>query len=46
MILVRPDQYVSTVPPLDVHPELNEFLGQVLIEATSPEPSRLAARRR
>jgi phenol 2-monooxygenase len=31
MVLVRPDQYISHVLPLDAHDELAGFLGQVLL---------------
>lgn len=32
MIVVRPDQYVATVLPLDAYDELDAFLGEVLVE--------------
>jgi phenol 2-monooxygenase (NADPH) len=31
MVLVRPDQYVSNVLPLDAHDELTAFLNQILL---------------
>jgi phenol 2-monooxygenase (NADPH) len=31
MIVVRPDQYVSNILPLDAHDELAAFFGQFLI---------------
>jgi phenol 2-monooxygenase (NADPH) len=33
MVLVRPDQYVAHVLPLDAHDELADFLSGVLVEA-------------
>jgi phenol 2-monooxygenase (NADPH) len=33
MVLVRPDQYVAQVLPLDAHDELADFLSGVLVEA-------------
>ena len=33
MVLVRPDQYVAQVLPLDAHDELATFLSGVLVEA-------------
>jgi phenol 2-monooxygenase len=36
MILVRPDQYVSDVFPLEAHEMLDEFLLHLLTEASSP----------
>ena len=33
MVLVRPDQYVAHVLPLDAHDELGDFLSGVLVEA-------------
>ena len=32
MVVVRPDQYVSNVLPLDAHDELAAFFGQFLID--------------
>lgn len=32
MVIVRPDQYVSNVLPLDAHDELSAFFGQFLID--------------
>jgi phenol 2-monooxygenase (NADPH) len=32
-VLVRPDQYVAHVLPLDAHDELTDFLAGVLLEA-------------
>ena len=32
MVVVRPDQYVSTVLPLDAHDELAAFFGEFLLE--------------
>jgi phenol 2-monooxygenase len=32
LIVVRPDQYVAHVLPLDAHQELTDFLGDVLVE--------------
>ena len=31
LVLVRPDQYVANVLPLDAYDELNDFLGAVLV---------------
>jgi phenol 2-monooxygenase len=36
MVLVRPDQYVSQVLPLDSYDSLVEFLSQVMLDARSP----------
>jgi phenol 2-monooxygenase len=33
MVLVRPDQYVALVLPLDGHQELADFLSGVLLDA-------------
>jgi phenol 2-monooxygenase len=33
MVLVRPDQYVAHVLPLDDHQALTDFLAGVLVEA-------------
>ena len=45
LVVVRPDQYVAHVLPLDAHAELVGFLHGTLIEAGSsavaPEPSRV-----
>jgi len=32
MVVVRPDQYVAAVLPLDAHEELTAFFGEVLVE--------------
>jgi phenol 2-monooxygenase len=32
MVLVRPDQYVSHVLPLEEHPALTDFLGGILLD--------------
>jgi phenol 2-monooxygenase len=32
MVLVRPDQYVSAVLPLDAHAELSDFLATILLD--------------
>ena len=32
MVVVRPDQYVSNVLPLDAHDELTEFFGEFLLD--------------
>jgi phenol 2-monooxygenase len=32
MVLVRPDQYISDVLPLDAHKMLGDFLAQALIQ--------------
>ena len=32
MVVVRPDQYVSNVLPLDAHGELAAFFGQFLLD--------------
>jgi phenol 2-monooxygenase len=37
MVLVRPDQYVSNILPLEAHKQLGDFLAGVLIDvATQP----------
>ena len=33
MVVVRPDQYVAHVLPLDAHEALADFLGGILIDA-------------
>ena len=33
MVLVRPDQYVAPVLPLEAHEELADFLAGVLLDA-------------
>ena len=33
MVVVRPDQYVAHVLPLDAHEELADFFAGVLIDA-------------
>jgi phenol 2-monooxygenase len=33
MVLVRPDQYVAAVLPLDAHEELTDFLARILLDA-------------
>ena len=33
MVVVRPDQYVAHVLPLDAQDELTQFLGRTLVEA-------------
>ena len=33
MVLVRPDQYVATVLPLDAHAELTDFLASIMLDA-------------
>lgn len=40
IVVVRPDQYVSAVLPLDVHEAVDAFLEPVLLE---PAPAELAA---
>jgi|1186.fasta_scaffold1125910_1 hypothetical protein len=40
IVVVRPDQYVAHVLPLDAHDELTDFLSGVLTEAI---PAQLAA---
>jgi phenol 2-monooxygenase len=32
MVVVRPDQYVSHVLPLDAHPELADFFARFLLD--------------
>ncbi|MGW5641764.1 FAD-dependent monooxygenase [Saccharopolyspora sp. NPDC003752] len=36
LVVVRPDQYVANVLPLDAHDELVDFLGGVLVEVGTP----------
>lgn len=36
IVLVRPDQYVAHVVPLDAHAELSAFLGRFLVEQRTP----------
>jgi phenol 2-monooxygenase len=36
MVLVRPDQYVSHVLPLDGHEALTEFFAGILIDTAPP----------
>ena len=36
MVVVRPDQYVSNVLPLDAHDELAKFFGQFLLDRHPP----------
>ena len=36
MVLVRPDQYISDVLPLDAHEMLSDFLAQTLIDVKLP----------
>jgi phenol 2-monooxygenase (NADPH) len=36
MIVVRPDQYVAHVLPLDAHDELTDFFAGILVEAVHP----------
>jgi phenol 2-monooxygenase len=38
LVVVRPDQYVAHVLPLDAHEELIEFLGGVHVEVESTDP--------
>ena len=33
MVVVRPDQYVAHVLPLDAHDELADFLSRILLDA-------------
>ena len=42
MVIVRPDQYVANVLPLDAHAELAEFFGQFLLDRHLA-PSKVAA---
>jgi phenol 2-monooxygenase (NADPH) len=42
MVLVRPDQYVSHVLPLDAHEALAEFFAGILIDAARPHPASAA----
>jgi phenol 2-monooxygenase len=44
MVLVRPDQYVAQVLPLDAHGELAAFLGGFFMPAYQPASARHAAR--
>ena len=44
MVIVRPDQYVSHVLPLDEHDGLTDFFARILIDAR-PRPERLLAGR-
>ena len=37
MVVVRPDQYVSNVLPLDAHDELAAFFGQFLLDRPAPK---------
>jgi phenol 2-monooxygenase len=37
LVVVRPDQYVAHVLPLDAHDELTDFLARSLVEAVQPE---------
>ena len=39
VVVVRPDQYVAHVLPLDAHAELADFLGRTLVEAARPQGS-------
>ena len=39
MLVVRPDQYVAAVLPLDAHDELTGFLGRILVETTALAPA-------
>jgi phenol 2-monooxygenase (NADPH) len=36
LVVVRPDQYVAHVLPLDAHDELAAFFGRILIERPAP----------
>ncbi len=44
MVLVRPDQYVSSILPLDDHEALTRFLSGILIDVTDPLRKRHSAR--
>jgi phenol 2-monooxygenase (NADPH) len=49
LLVVRPDQYVSHVLPLDAYDELEAFFAPLLIEVgrtAEPEPARWAAQDR
>lgn len=35
-VVVRPDQYVSNVLPLEAHAELAAFFGQFLLDSVAP----------
>ncbi len=39
LVLVRPDQYVAHVLPLDAVDELTDFLGRTLLEVRQPGPT-------
>jgi phenol 2-monooxygenase (NADPH) len=39
MVVVRPDQYVSNVLPLDAHDELAAFFGRILIDRRRSTPT-------
>ena len=36
LVIVRPDQHVANVLPLDAHQELADFFGQFLIDQIQP----------
>jgi phenol 2-monooxygenase (NADPH) len=40
IVVVRPDQYVSNVLPLDTHDELTAFFGRFLLDNTCRAPTR------
>ena len=42
MVVVRPDQYVSHVLPLDGHEALADFFAGILIDAEPPHPASAA----
>ncbi|MGO9591231.1 MAG: hypothetical protein ACLP3K_14445 [Candidatus Acidiferrales bacterium] len=44
IVVVRPDQYVSHVLPLDEHDALTDFFARILIDAR-PRPQALLANR-
>jgi len=45
LVVVRPDQYVAAVLPLDAHDELTQFLGRTLVERSPVPAFSLAAGR-
>lgn len=45
MVVVRPDQYVGLVLPLDAHQALADFFGKIMIDVAMATP-HVADRRR
>jgi phenol 2-monooxygenase len=46
LVVVRPDQYVAHVLPLDAHDELAAFFAPLLLEVTAPSAAAAASRTR